>query len=331
MCKISVIIPTRNRAQSLGRTLSTIARQTLPQDDFEVIVVDNGSTDRTGDVVQRARGTLKQLRYEQDERPGLHVGRHRGMTLAKSELLVYCDDDVDASPNWLEGISVAFQDSKVALVGGPVLPVFESAVPGWILRLWRPGPRNVRVCGALSIVDLGPSIQHVSPHFVFGCNFSIRKSILDSIGGFHPDGMPRELIKFRGDGETHVAEELVSRGHVTCYTPKASVGHVIAKNRLSRVYFRQRAYDQGISDSFTLLRRTSRPSSTHGMALYFYGKLRYYARGLGWSPFSGLVAWAGLRGFQMHQAEYTRNKVIRDWVHQEHYRDKAAVIPKLAV
>jgi glucosyl-dolichyl phosphate glucuronosyltransferase len=97
---ISVIIPTRNRAELLRAALLSLSLQTLPPEDFEVLVVDNGSTDHTKKVVNGFNG-LMHLRYFFDPTPGLHVGRHRGLREASGEILVYGDDDIEALPTWL--------------------------------------------------------------------------------------------------------------------------------------------------------------------------------------------------------------------------------------
>ena len=85
--KLSVIIPTRNRSNLLDKTLLSIANQFFPKDFFEVIVVDNGSTDNTKEVVEKHNNDLN-LVYLYESNPGLHVGRHAGLNIAKSELLV---------------------------------------------------------------------------------------------------------------------------------------------------------------------------------------------------------------------------------------------------
>ena len=98
---ISVIIPTRNRAELLRDTLTSIQGQTLSYELFEVLVVDNGSTDNTKDVTLNFKKNLNNLRYVYAPVPGLHEGRHRGMKEARYNLLVFADDDILATPDWL--------------------------------------------------------------------------------------------------------------------------------------------------------------------------------------------------------------------------------------
>lgn len=259
---LSVIIPTRNRSKILFGTLESIAKQTLNSKLFEVIVVDNGSTDSTKNVVDSFIKKLLNLHYYYEKTPGLHVGRHRGLKEAKADILVYSDDDIEAFPTWLEGIAEAFEDKDVMLVGGKNLPKFEAEPPDWIMNMCLQAHPEGNILGFLSILDLGDSIKEINPYYVFGCNFSIRKSVLSEAGGFHPDAMPQELIRYRGDGESYVSRYILEQGYKTLYHPKASVFHMVPKARLTEDYFFHRAFNQGISDSYTQLRKNGGPDKT---------------------------------------------------------------------
>jgi hypothetical protein len=78
---------------------------------------------------------------------------------------------------------------------------------------------------------------------------------IEAAGGFHPDGFPREMIRFRGDGETHVTNVIRNRGWTTIFDSEASVHHHVPLVRMTRAYFEERAFAQGISDSFAAVRR----------------------------------------------------------------------------
>jgi len=252
---LSVIIPTRNRCKALSCTLKSISKQTLHPELFTVIVVDNGSRDATRAVVDSFARKIPNLRYYFVKSHGLHVGRHKGLRETESGILVYVDDDIEAFPTWLEGITEAFRDKKVVFVGGKNIPKFESEPPDWILDMWRPNGKGYRILGYLSILDLGDKAKEISPQHVFGCNFSIRKSVLLEAGGFHPDAFPHRLIRFRGDGESHISNYIQSKKLLTIYNPKASVYHWVPKIRMTVEYFCRRAYNQGISDSYTAVRK----------------------------------------------------------------------------
>ena len=134
---LSVIIPTRNRSSLLKRALISIINQSFSPERFEVIVVDNGSNDNTKTICNKFSKKIDNFRYEFVSQPGLHVGRHVGLRKAKSDVLVFADDDIKAFPTWLEGIIESFKDLEVALVGGKNLPLYESEPLEWVQALWK--------------------------------------------------------------------------------------------------------------------------------------------------------------------------------------------------
>jgi glycosyltransferase involved in cell wall biosynthesis len=255
MIELSVIIPTRNRADYLKDALESVLNQTLNKDIYEIIVIDNGSTDNTREVVEQLNQLhQKRIRYFYEPTPGLHVGRHLGAKESRSDILVYTDDDIIAFPEWLKAVRSAFSDPKVALVGGKILPRWEGEVPDWV-ALFKDTDQYGWSNGYLSILDFGDKRQEIPAFYVYGCNFSIRKSVMYECGGFHPDSMPQELIRFRGDGETGLATAIMEKGYKTIYEPKAAVYHRVPPERLTLEYFCRRAFNQGVSDSYTQIRK----------------------------------------------------------------------------
>jgi glycosyltransferase involved in cell wall biosynthesis len=254
MINLSVIIPTRNRAETLFTTLLSIKEQTLDQSLFEVVVCDNNSTDNTAEIAKSFENKFLNFSYYKTLQPGLHVGRNKGFLEAKGRILVYADDDIEAFPEWLYTINEVFEDKNTVLVGGKNLPKWEVDPPKWVLEMWKPNNRGESVLGCLSIIDLGDEIKEISPYYVFGCNFSIRKNIITETKGFHPDGMPNEIIEYRGDGESAVSAYIKQKGYKAMYHPNASVYHCVSKERLTIDYFKKRGFSWGVSDSYTSIR-----------------------------------------------------------------------------
>lgn len=316
MIKLSVIIPTRNRAEILKQALQSIVEQTLSSREYEVIVVDNGSTDNTKEIVNSLNDSIENLVYIYDVNPGLHVGRHRGLLASKADILVYADDDIEALPTWLDGVLESFQNQDVVLVGGKNIPKFESNPPDWILKMWENGEKD-KILGHLSILDFGDELKEIIPFYVFGCNFSIRKSILLEAGGFHPDGMPQELIQYRGDGETHVSQYIQLKGYKTIYNPKASVYHLVSNGRMTKEYFKQRTYNQGISDSYTLIRNDEkRYFWKHKIKLLIKKYFLNHDVDLDESYISG---------YQYHQLQARKNPALLAWIKRESYIDNGSI------
>lgn len=324
---ISVIIPTRNRADLLGPALHSIAAQNLDSSAFEVIVVDNGSTDATSSVVESYQGRIRNLVAIYTPEPGLHNGRHAGMLSAKGEILVFADDDIEALPTWLESITEAFQDADVAMVGGNNYPKFLEEPPLWLKRLWqRSDTQGYHFIPSLSVIEFTHAPKDISPYLVWGCNFSIRKDVLLQAGGFHPDGMPQELIRFRGDGETHVSR-FVEKSKMRCvFHPGASVFHKVTPERMTFRYFYQRGYSQGVSDSFTSLRGNQSSEAPKSMFNFFRRVAGFAVRKVS-DLMSGRdlsMALAELKkghkaGFSYHQQAYRDDPEVRAWVHRSVY------------
>lgn len=264
--KASVIIPTRNRADALARCLESLTCQTLPAEAFEVLVIDNGSTDHTPEVAERY-GSLLQLIYASVPEPGLHVGRHEGMRRANTDVLMFADDDIEAEPGWVEAVAQTLENPGIALVGGNNYPRFEAPPPEWLVRWWERPVYKGRALGSLSILDFGEGVFDIDPRYVWGCNYSIRRESLLKAGGFHPDGVPKERLRFRGDGETHVSNVVCNSGFRTVFNSRASVWHFVPSDRMTKDYFEQRAYAQGISDSYSAIRQSGSLKAISGQRL----------------------------------------------------------------
>src|SRR5262245_54648428 len=130
--RISVIIATYNRANMLEECLEHLAQQIFESED-EVIVVDNGSTDRTSAVVVNAQRSFPvRLRYFVERTPGKSNAVAAGLAFANGDVLAFTDDDVDVDPNWIEEIRRVMSDAGVALAGGPVAPRWETKPPSWL-------------------------------------------------------------------------------------------------------------------------------------------------------------------------------------------------------
>jgi glycosyltransferase involved in cell wall biosynthesis len=326
--KASVIIPTRNRAEVLAPCLESLARQTLAADAFEVLVVDNGSTDHTADVVAGFASRLDVARHFAAE-PGLHVGRHAGMRQARSDVLMFADDDIVAGPDWVRSVVDAFADARVGLVGGNNLPLFEATPPTWLQRWWERPAGPGRALGYLSILDFGEGRFAVDPRYVWGCNFSVRREALLAAGGFHPDAMPRERLPWRGDGESHVAVAVRDAGYAVLFDSGASVQHRVGAERMTRAYFEQRGFAQGVSDSYAAVRRGGRPVARHErMAL----AMRRWRQGLqAWRRSAGddverelqavqrAAARAYWDGFRFHQRRVADDPALLAWVLRPDY------------
>lgn len=326
---LSVIVPTRDRAETLDACLDSLRTQTLPLESFEVIVIDNGSIDHTAAVLARHASGLH-LRSHRELEPGLHFGRHAGMRRAASDLLVFADDDIVAEPTWLAAILDAFTDPDVTLVGGNNRPLFEGEPPAWLRAWWERPMRHGRALGHLSILDFGNGRFTIDPGYVWGCNYAIRRQALMAAGGFHPDGVPAERLRWRGDGETHVSDWVRRSGQRTLFDSGASVRHRVPAARMTPEYFARRAYAQGISDSYTDVRRRGRAPSSLTDRVHRRGRIaltravatardRVDRSGRELREVMRAAQLAYLKGYDFHQREVRGDPALLNWVLQENY------------
>lgn len=325
---ITVIIPTRNRAELLRNTIESITAQIYPSSKFEVIIVNNASTDHTVGVVDSFLTRFSHIRCVYEPELGLHAGRHRGLKEAKGDVLVYVDDDIIATPSWLSAIAENFIDSKVVMVGGNNFPDFQGEVPAWLQKLWLRPSMGGQGNGWLSILSLPEGRREFSPNYVWGCNFSIRKKVLLDAGGFHPDGMPAELIRFRGDGESHVSGYVMKHKLKCVFDSRASVFHAVTPERMSFDYFRQRSFNQGISDSYTRLRNQPKfgmPTSySINIVRRLFGSIYHVIKQDQEKDSEISILFAIIRksyqeGFNYHQQMYREDPEVRNWVHKLTY------------
>ncbi|MGB7273210.1 MAG: glycosyltransferase family 2 protein [Geitlerinemataceae cyanobacterium] len=247
MIKISAIICTHNRSEYLGAAIDSLLAQNFQTQDsnsFEVVVVDNGSIDRTRAVVEE-RLPHPRLRYVWEPTLGLSVARNTGARETQSPILAYLDDDAVASPHWLQTLYDAYQNNdKLAVAGGRVTLLWPEGVqpPVWL----SPG-----LAGNLGAYDLGETLTYIDNPGLTprGLNYSIRRIFLESVGGFDPN-LGRVGTKLLSNEELMMTEMALKRGWQVAYIPEALVAHNVAIDRLARSWFLQRGWWQGISECY---------------------------------------------------------------------------------
>ncbi len=257
---LSIVIPTKNRSGLLKTLLESIEKQKADEDVFEVLIIDNGSTDSTKDVAEEYRKRIKNCRYFYDARPGLHVGRNRGLKESRGELVGYLDDDVILFPHWIPTVLTAFDDKEVMHVGGSVVPYDMSLITREFMSEHAVKKGSYQFIYSISCFwEIGISEDDTRIHKTesgsfFGGNSVYRKSVLRACRGFHPDGMPDNLLMYRGDGETYVARFIREHKMKSMYYAQASVYHMIDVGRVSDSYIHYMYFRNGISGMYTCLR-----------------------------------------------------------------------------
>jgi glycosyltransferase involved in cell wall biosynthesis len=250
--RISVVVCTYNGARTIRDCLDGLKRLAYP--DYEVIVVDDGSTDATAAIVREY-----DCRLIQTENRGLASARNTGLGAATGEIVAYTDDDAYPDPHWLTYLAATLLSTSHAAVGGPNLPP--------------PGDGPIAECvaqapgGPVHVLLSDREAEHLP-----GCNMAFRKTQLEAIGGFDP--------QFRAAGDdVDVCWKLQERGWTLGFSAAAMVWH--HRRNSVRTYWKQQI---GYSRAEAMLERKW-PAKYNGSgharwAGRIYGNGRTHALGL---------------------------------------------------
>ena len=332
--KSSIIIPTAGRPIAIKGAVQSLLANNLDKYDVEIIVVDNNiSEELSANLFAFCDSLSGKVNYVREKSIGLSAARHRGAAEAKGEILTFIDDDVEVSMTWLPSIQKAFSNPNVVLVGGPSIPKFTSSIPAWFWNYVIPTQYGGWMCGWLSLIDIGHDVSDYNPNLIWGLNFSIRKSIMYKVGGFHTDSVPIEYQRWQGDGESGLTKKVKDAGYKAEYRQDALLFHLCGSDRLNSEYFIKRAYFQGVSDSYSQIRAGRLPSlqKSYEKAL-IYDRIRKTAgriyrrlqgRGSVWSlegvAEKKLTNKAYMDGWLYHQREVASDHELLKWVKLKNY------------
>jgi len=234
--QVAVLIATYNRATLLAETLDVVAASAVPPGvAWEVVVVDNNSTDPTRAVVlERQPHYPVPLRYVFERRQGRSSALNAAMDVTTAPHFLFTDDDVRVAPRWLAAGATALAEGW-DYVGGPVRPIWEAPPPAWLdltrADLW----------GTIAILDYG------SQRFVFedrmrvplGANMGARRELVERIGGFRAELGRSSGKRVLGQEVPELLARARAAGMRGLYVPEMSVDHHIPASRLTKQYYRR--------------------------------------------------------------------------------------------
>jgi glucosyl-dolichyl phosphate glucuronosyltransferase len=239
---ITVILCTYNRAQSLRKALDSVALSKLPESaEWEVLVVDNRSTDTTPTVVKEVSGLYPgRFRYFFEPKSGKSHALNAGIGAARGSILAFMDDDVIVEADWLHNLTSGLRGDKWVGAGGRIFPVWKSSPPDWLPIEDRYG------LAPLVMFDLGPEAGPLfeSP---FGTNMAFRKDVFEKYGLFRTDLGPMPKGEIRGE-DSEFAQRLLNAGEPLRYEPSAVVHHEVPEKRLRKDFFLAFWFDKGRTD-----------------------------------------------------------------------------------
>ena len=264
---ITVILCTYNRCESLAKTLRSMALSVLPEPTtWEVLVVDNNSTDETRAVVQEYSQEFPgRFRYLFEPRPGKSHALRAGIQNTHSDVVAFTDDDVLVETTWLHNLTTNLHNSRWVGSGGRILPERTFCPPRWLPVQDRYG------LAPLALFDLGsePGSLNEAP---FGANMAFQRKIFEKYDGFRTDlgPLPDKDIK---NEDSEFCNRLLTAGERLRYEASAVVYHSIPESRLRRKHFLRWWFNKARSD----IRQGGVIASTKwmvaGVPLYLFRRL----------------------------------------------------------
>jgi glycosyltransferase involved in cell wall biosynthesis len=229
---ISVIICTYNREKYIYNVLESIAKNNYPRDEYEIILINNNSSDHTERECLRFQSDFQDVifRYFIETQQGLSFARNRGIDESEGEVLVFLDDDAFVGKNYLSNLSNSLKkinDNHIAF-GGKIVPVFESGeTPKW-LSPWS--------FSFVSAIDKGTAIKEFKgKSYPIGANMGFYKECIRHTGNFDSN-LGRCKRNLMGGEEKDLFLRFRKRGYKIYYLPDITVKHIIPESRTTYDY-----------------------------------------------------------------------------------------------
>lgn len=240
--RISFIICTYNRDVYIRQALEAVAQQTCDPALYELLLIDNCSTDNTALIAHEFATRFPVIRYHYflEEQQGLSHARNRGIKEAKGEILVYLDDDAFIGKEFALEL-LKFYDARPEIVctGGKTIPQFENGKPTWMSPFLMP---------LVAAVDMGdkPKLFPFN-RFPIGANMAIRRSMIDEVGLFDVN-LGRKGKNLQGGEEKDIFNRIRAKGKQLWYLPTTVAHHVIPASRTTIHFIRRQAHGIGYSE-----------------------------------------------------------------------------------
>jgi len=238
--KFSVVIATYNRADELPKTLESLAKLRVV-DTWELILVDNNSSDNTRELVLKAAETFPvPLHYLQESEQGRSAALNTGIKASQGEIIAITDDDVRVEPDWLTNGARALQYFECDYLGGKALPIWGGKRPSWI-----PEGRSIH-WAVIALLDYGPEPIPLGDYVPLGVNMIFRRDAFDR-AGLWDNTIGRKAGTLLGQEVREWVQRARAANVKGFYSPSLVIHHVIPAERLTKKYFRRWFYWHGIS------------------------------------------------------------------------------------
>ncbi len=268
---VSVILATYNRAPSLRKTLETFSRLSCPAElSWELLVIDNNSSDDTHEVVQEfAKTTNLNVRYVFEKQQGRSAALNSGIATAKGEIVVFTDDDVLLHRDWLRNLQDTFDRFDCAAVAGRIVPVWNHPKPEWLEMGGQQAVVNLELGDEFRQINFAP----------MGANSAFRREVFAKHGLFRLDlGVSGSRHTVTCD-DTEFGDRIIKGGETVMYCPTAVIYHPVDPQRTTKEYFLTWYYYNGVS--------LTRTAGLPNFGTFYFGVPRWLYREL----LTNLVRW----------------------------------------
>jgi glycosyltransferase involved in cell wall biosynthesis len=253
---ISVVICTHNRVDLLYDVLQTLIIQTLESNFFEIIVIDNNSTDETRTAVEKFYNLFPNLRYYFETNIGLAYARNRGWQEAHGQYIAYTDDDCKIPAQWLSTAKATIEKSAPLIFGGPYFAFYKSPKPIWFKDEY--GSR-----------ELGTTARVLQQHeYLSGGNLFINRQLLEKLDGFPTHlGMAGQRIAYGEETGLQMRFRELFPDQVIYYEPALYVYHLVRTEKLTIPWLARAFFHKGQYVYVTTSAKTSQPVNKVSFAL----------------------------------------------------------------
>jgi len=231
---VSVVICTYNRVELLEGAVRTFCNQVQSKHRYELIIVDNNSSDRTKECSLEYCERYDHVRYIFEKQQGLSHARNRGLQESQGEYVAFVDDDCEVPDNYIVRLIEALCEVKPAVLGGPAYPLYKSPKPGWYKDEY----------AQYALTDQARSLTN--KEYAYGFNMVYRRACLESVGGFDPElGMSGDDI---GYGEDILPQRLIREkmpDEIFYYDPRVRVYHLVRPEKMTLRWEMQSKYQRG--------------------------------------------------------------------------------------
>jgi glycosyltransferase involved in cell wall biosynthesis len=226
--EITTILCTYNRCQDLAKALDSVAAQTLPESvEWEVLVVDNNSSDQTREVVEGfCRQYPRRFRYLFEPQQGKSHALNAGIRESQGRILAFADDDAIVEPDWLWNLTSALHSGEWAGAGGRIIPIWPGPLPSWL------STDDPHTMGPFVAFDLGTEAGPLLRP-PYGANMAFRREAFEKYGGFRTDLGPRPGSEIRRE-DIEFANRLLAGDERLRYESGAVVCHPVPECRLTK-------------------------------------------------------------------------------------------------